>query len=751
MLARSLWLAFALAALGLWASLLPQVTFTSASSGDPEGDVLVAWPGWGVQQDLGHLNGTVGRFQIWLSSAPAGNDVTVWASLVDASTREVLRQTFIEATPGYIPVPRTLTFPSYVVPERQRLLLQLQVQLPERYTVIYRLAVPEPGFAKVMLNGVPDSGAGPLAFAHLETGSGLRAAWLGDQSGRLRFTLAVMFSVMSVLAHPRVMPGLRRMGTAGRRLARLPATSRRRLVRPHAEREVGESPTLFGRVLATPWYPWPAEVIPILHFLASNPLHFAPIEAVMPLGIALVVVTASVVSLRCGLKDWHRPAAASAAVTVVFFGYGHVEGALDGSVDERVLVAGAVMLGAAAVSAAVRPGQSVARATQFLNLASAVLLMFPAASLVGSLAASLGRPPAAESVTVEYLASHLLPAGLPIATAERPDIYYIILDEYSRHDALEDFDNQSFLRELERRGFYVASDAISNYTQSIRSIPSSLNMSYLDGLGQRNPATRDDLVGIARSHALGAILKQLGYTYIHLESGFIATENPPMADISVAFTPAGTIVNKGMEVSREHDAASDKSLVSGAFIRALLQTTALQPLLGHRFLRGESTPYDFSSPLRTIDMFGFLANPTDVDGPRFVFAHINKPHSPDSFDQYGNYIVTDNPKIGFDDRHDPGVPSAYVGQLIYINSLVLRAVDEILQNHDQSPIIVIAADHGRYRPDIPKHYILAAFHLPKGGNEGLYPSISSVNHFRYILDYYFDLNLGLLEDRMVED
>ena len=148
-------------------------------------------------------------------------------------------------------------------------------------------------------------------------------------------------------------------------------------------------------------------------------------------------------------------------------------------------------------------------------------------------------------------------------------------------------------------------DAISNYTQSIRSIPSSLNMSYLDGLGQRNPATRDDLVGIARSHALGSILKQLGYTYIHLESGFIATDNSPIADISVAFTPAGTIVDKGMKSSREHDAESDKLIVSGAFIRALLQTTALQPLVGHRFLRGESAPYDFYSPRRTIDMFGF--------------------------------------------------------------------------------------------------------------------------------------------------
>ena len=32
-----------------------------------------------------------------------------------------------------------------------------------------------------------------------------------------------------------------------------------------------------GRVLATPWYPWPTAAIPILHFLTSNPVHFAPI------------------------------------------------------------------------------------------------------------------------------------------------------------------------------------------------------------------------------------------------------------------------------------------------------------------------------------------------------------------------------------------------------------------------------------------------------------------------------------------
>ena len=375
MLARSLWLAIALAALGLWASLVPQVTYTSASTGEPGGDVLVAWPGWGVQQDLGHLNGTVGRFQIWLSSAPAGHDVTVWASLVDASTREVLRQTFIEATPSYIPVARTLTFPSYVVPAGQRLLLQLLVQLPERYTVIYRLAAPEPGFAKVMLNGVPDSGAGPLAFAHLETGSGLRAAVIGDSPERLRLAVAAILTALAVLAHRRTAAGLCRVGSAVRLRARGPATRIRRLAGPRADAGVGHSPTMVGRVLATPWYPWPAAAIPILHFLTSNPLHFAPIEALVPLVIVLVIVTGSIVGLRLVLKDWHRPAAATTAVTAVFFAYGHVEHALDGSVDERVLVAGAVMLGAAAVVTIVQTGAFAARSTQFLNLACVILLV----------------------------------------------------------------------------------------------------------------------------------------------------------------------------------------------------------------------------------------------------------------------------------------------------------------------------------------------------------------------------------------
>ena len=100
---RSLWLTLALVALGLWASLVPQVTYPSATSGEPSNDALIAWPGWGVQQDLGSLSGTVGNFQFWASGKAGGHDIIVHVSLVDASTREVLRHKPINITTRYIP------------------------------------------------------------------------------------------------------------------------------------------------------------------------------------------------------------------------------------------------------------------------------------------------------------------------------------------------------------------------------------------------------------------------------------------------------------------------------------------------------------------------------------------------------------------------------------------------------------------------------------------------------------------------
>ena len=211
--------------------------------------------------------------------------MSLHASLVDESTLEVIRQKSIVVTPAYIPVLRTLTFPSYVVSNGQRLLLQLQVAEFEENYVVFGLAVPQTVLANVAVNGVPDSGEGPLAFTHTYTGSGLRAAILGDPFGRTQVVLAVAFSVLAVLSYLSILARLRRLGAFLRRLLgnRWPIPE--------------DSSGTLGPIFSTPWYPWPAVAVPILHFIANNDIHFSVSEAATPLAVALLVVTGFVVAL----------------------------------------------------------------------------------------------------------------------------------------------------------------------------------------------------------------------------------------------------------------------------------------------------------------------------------------------------------------------------------------------------------------------------------------------------------------------
>lgn len=719
---RLLWRALALTALGLWASLVPQVTYPSATSGKPSNHVLTAWPGWGVQQDLGQLDGVVGHFDIWMASEPgADSRLTVIASLLDAENRGVLRQTTSHVTPSHIPVVRTLRFPSYVVPEGQRLVLQLQVPDDYEYSVSYRLARPQAAYGNVMLNGMANAGGGPLAFAHQVTNSGLRAALNGKPDARIRLVLALLLSGLAVLTHPRVAGGVRRADPVKKRLARRVSGVWLRFVGPNGEPDTIGPPTGLRRVFAAPWYPWLAAVIPILHFLASNPLHFAVAEAVIPVSGVLLVVTVAMICLRLVLQGWHQAAAAATAFTVIFFAYGHVERVLDGRLDDYQLFPAAIVLAAAAVMIAVRVRDPIARWTPFLNVSAGVLLLFQTLTLVGTASGESSRPSHSEPATVNTVTSHLFSEFPQIAGRDLPDIYYIILDAYGRDDALGEFDNTAFVKELERRGFFVAREATSNYKSSIQSLASSLNLAYLDDLGPRAPKTKRDGIALVQNNALATILKNLGYTYVHLESGQLVSSEAPLADIVVTFAPAGVSVSSSAQEKlpyRYIQPAHSEGLLQSAFLRTLAQTTALHPLADHWFRPPDTSPYQWWAPERTLQMFGYLTESADLPGPKFVFAHIIKPHKPATFDQHGNMFLSKEGSVGFSDVHDPTVPDAYIGQLIFINSLVLRTVDSILENYEDKPIIVIAGDHGRSN-GYPRHAILAAFHLPDGGGNAL--------------------------------
>ena len=85
-------------------------------------------------------------------------------------------------------------------------------------------------------------------------------------------------------------------------------------------------------------------------------------------------------------------------------------------------------------------------------------------------------------------------------------------------------------------------------------------------------------------------------------------------------------------------------------------------------------------------------------------------------------------------------------------------VNEILSRAEKPPIIIVQSDTGSWiNPPIEKGYdrvsiigrmrILNAYYLPGGGDALLYETITPVNTFRIIFNYYFGTNYELLEDQ----
>jgi len=315
-----------------------------------------------------------------------------------------------------------------------------------------------------------------------------------------------------------------------------------------------------------------------------------------------------------------------------------------------------------------------------------------------------------------------------------PDIYYIIVDAYARADILKEiyqFDNFEFLSYLAEKGFYVADESRANYPQTQLSLASSLNFMYLDGLAARmgdQSDNRQPLQVMIKNNKTFRFLRNHGYSIFAFSSGYGATE---ITDADIYMSPP-----EQWDISE--------------FQEALIMLTPLSILKETRFdVRRSRITYAVAH----------VADATQVDGPVFVFAHLQAPHWPFIFDADGKPI--DPPRgIGMraDYEYDEFI-AGYRDQLIGVNGMLRTTIDEILAQSSDPPIIIIQADHGPDARldyggwDIEKSYlpermsILNAYYFPKQDYGSLYESITPVNTFRVVFNDYFGADYELLEDK----
>ena len=571
---------------------------------------------------------------------------------------------------------------------------------------------------------------GPLSRDRCQTLRALAAA----------IAIAAIAAAITAALHPRFSRALRktirRAQVAFLTLAR-PVQSRLRRARRRTSR-VQTPAARRGFYI----FPWLIPAFAILHYLANNLLLFPVSEAIAVSVLTMAITTVTFVALRLIFRTGAVAAVLTGLLGIAFFSYGHVYLAIGDHADDRYLL-GLVVPTVLGLGALVRGRPELARRLgTILNFGSLVLLAAPVYQITLHFYAASSVQPNQDSQGLAAVEKSLADAKAKIPRDKLRDIYYIILDEYPRSGSPEHFDNSAFVGELERRGFYVAAQARSNYLHTYFSIASALNMRYVGQDNLRDEQESRQLVEMADDHALGRILKTLGYKYVHVSSAWGSTDANRNADLVVDFSPSGRILS-GPETTNPFS-FERASRLSSRFTTTLLRTTAAKPFLSHEFSAEHDRRYGVQHPFRSLGWLDFMKEVGTMERPKFVFAHILKPHWPHSFDRYGNITFHFG---GWSDDHDPTVHGAFYGQIIWLNARMLEVIDAILDDYEEPPIIVIAGDHGKKSSPF-RNDILAAFLLPDGGASAVYPSITSVNHFRAILDHYFGLDLGLLEDRV---
>ncbi len=323
-----------------------------------------------------------------------------------------------------------------------------------------------------------------------------------------------------------------------------------------------------------------------------------------------------------------------------------------------------------------------------------------------------------------------------------PDIYYIILDSYTRQDVLLDtyqFDNKPFLNELKAEGFYVAECSRSNYQFTLLSLGSSLNLDYLANLDKRinsGPYDQAILRNLIQHNQARSILTKFGYRFIAMENGFIGTKIPD-ADEYIKFTRSNNemIWNMFLNPFEEMFIQSTGAVVLYRLPLGFLSES----------IKKASFPY---YELAQIQLFQLNKLPliTTEPGPKFVFMHMNIPHRPFIFDANGT-LQSDSGFYGADGLAiDINYEKeGYRDQVAFLNSRLPEILKGIIQESRVNPIIILQGDHGLDMKN--RSPILYAIYPSSNLKEFLYPTITPVNTFRAIFTKYFDLPYPKLPDR----
>ena len=490
-----------------------------------------------------------------------------------------------------------------------------------------------------------------------------------------------------------------------------------------------------------PFYPLLFATFPTLALLANNLTEIRFSVSLRPLVISLLFgLILFVIAFFLYRKHWHKAALMTGVSIMLFFSFGHLSSFIKtipsigtiGRYPYLLSIYGLIWVGilVLTIRKKIKPEFS-----KLLNIVSIILVAIPLSQI--------GVHYASEAITYRQLnPSQETNADTLTELGYAPDVYYIILDSYARPDVLlenYDLDMSNFIAEMVDLGFYYASESQSNYDETFSSLSTSLNLQYITDILEeldieRNSAAHRDLI---IHNDVRYTLESLGYETVAFSTGYKWSEMDDAGfyyevapdTIFYEITPFESLLIKNLIVYPFRD------YVPG-FLKLDLSQQVDSPHQEHIDIQ--------------LNILETLPEIAENKYPTFTFAHFIVPHIPYVFDIDGSLL------------EDPGYNSADGGYAIsetyeldgykkavqFISQEMLTICEEILENSESEPIIIIQSDHGW--KDDHRYKILNLYYFPDEDFGSLYPSISPVNSFRVVLSDYFSMDFDLLEDLCYE-
>lgn len=336
---------------------------------------------------------------------------------------------------------------------------------------------------------------------------------------------------------------------------------------------------------------------------------------------------------------------------------------------------------------------------------------------------------------VEEQFSALENAGTGVGMVKKPDVYFIVFDEYMGTAGLKqtlNYDNSGVDSFLKQHHFSVQTKSRSNYDLTLYSTASLLNTSYFPVNNEKHavgvPNLHQSFVRI-RNNRLQDIFTEQGYK-IRNYSMFDMKDAPALRYSEVSFFPYNI------------DLLTENTFYGMVLLRykMSIKGASLHFLPGpHYFLS-----YRYNEQLaKDLSVDAAVKSAT----PSFYYVHFYTPHEPFYFNKNGQLLSPDSALY----VSEHSLPEFYTYNLQYASKKMFQVIDRILAYKKDNAIIVVLGDHG-YRNNALTYNSplrcanLNAVYFPDQDYHTLYDSLTTINTVRLVMNKALGAQYRLLPD-----